>query len=115
MNDAKKMDIYSFGLLCLWLLFPGEILNCPDSEEVNLDLAFSCQDKTAEERLERLKKEDKLLGYVVQLISKRKNLADETRTRLQQVFNLSLSREPQERASDMQPFVNLLCDEEFLE
>lgn len=115
LKDIKKMDVYSFGLLCLWILFPEDNLVDPDSIEVNISLAFSGRDETALERLYVLKRKDTLKESVLRLISQKTDLNENVCLCLQRVFSLSLAKNAEKRASDMQTFVDLLCSDDNLE
>jgi serine/threonine protein kinase len=113
---AKKMDIYSFGLLCLWLLFPADDLHSPGLPNINLDLAFS----TASENnvmmriFQELKASGKLLESVLELLWRKAEIPEDTRSVLEQLFRLSLPKDPVKRATQMDIFIDLLCDSENL-
>ena len=115
LKDVKKMDIYSFGLLCLWILFPENSLVDPDSTEINISLAFSGKDGTALESLHVLKQEDTIKERALRLISQRTDLSENVCLRLRSVFNLSLDRNADKRASDIGTLVGLLVSDTNLE
>jgi hypothetical protein len=108
---AKKMDMYSFGLLCLWLLFPGEVLKT-HLGEINLDLAFGGQKGEPQEQLEILKHEGSILDSAMELLSRHSDLNEGICSRLRSLFNLLLQLDPAERAATMHPFIELLCEDE---
>jgi hypothetical protein len=113
---VKKMDIYSLGLLFLWFCFQGETIHCESLSDTDINVAFSGQAQNqAAERLQILKKEDRLLDCALRLVSQMAETTDQTRECLQKVFRLSLPGNPEERAPDMQPFVDLLCNQELLQ
>lgn len=103
------MDVYSFGLLCLWLVFRKESLVETDSIDVKVESAFSRQDRSAWETLQALKPSDMLLERAVHLVAQRADINEDTRTRLQQIVLLLLSKDVEKRAPHMQSFVDLLC------
>ena len=75
-----KMDAYSFGLLCLWILTidefgAGSLLNRLRSEVRPVDLAHSFVESSTDAR-----KEDRL--------------------KLHQLFHLTLAHDPNERSGD---------------
>ena len=109
------MDIYSFGLLCLWVLFADDNLLDPDFTEANIRLAFSGRDETALERLYALKRKNLIKESALQLLLRRTDLSENICLRLQQVFDLCLDKDADKRASDMQIFVDLLCSNENIE
>ena len=108
---AKKTDMYSFGLLCLWLLFPGEVL-ITHLGEINLDLAFGGEKGQPQAQLETLKQEGGILDYTLELLSRHSGLDEGICSRLRSVFNLSLHLDPAKRASTMHHFVELLFEDE---
>lgn len=108
---AKKTDIYSFGLLCLWLLFPGENLTT-QLGEINLDLAFGGEKGQPQAQLETLKHEGSILDCALELLFHHSELDEGVSSRLRCVFNLSLQLDPAERASTMHRFVELLYENE---
>jgi serine/threonine protein kinase len=89
LTDAMKMDAYSFGMLCLWLMFYNTI-EYPDRNFLN-----------------DLESEDKLppLALAHQLIMTTTGLDDKWQSNLRQVFNLTLVHDQGRRCSD---FVHLL-------
>ena len=115
MRSAKRMDVYSFGLLVLWLLFRQEPIFREGKTSVSVGKAFETDDELLLERLEELKESDGLLTQAIQLVSKCSKVNENLRVRLERVFTISLSREPSSRAFDMRPFVDLCCEKERLE
>jgi serine/threonine protein kinase len=109
---AKKMDMYSFGLLCLWLLFPGEVL-ITHLGEINLDLAFGGGKGQPQVQLEVLKQEGGILDYTLELLSRHSELDEGICSRLRSVFDLSLHLDSAERAPTMHRFVELLCEDDM--
>jgi serine/threonine protein kinase len=109
---AKKMDMYSFGLLCLWLLFPGEVL-ITHLGEINLDLAFGGGKGQPQVQLEALKQEGGILDYTLELLSRHSELDEGICSRLRSVFDLSLHLDSAERAPTMHRFVELLCEDDM--
>jgi len=103
------MDVYSFGLLCLWLIFREESLVETDSTDAKIGSAFSGQDILAQERLQALKRNDMILDRAVRLVDQKADINEDTRSRLRQIFILSLPKDAEKRAPDMQPIVDLLC------
>jgi hypothetical protein len=109
LKKAKMMDVYSFGLLCLWLIFRGESLIETDSTNAKIGSAFSGQDMLAQERLQTLKRNDMILDRAMRLVDQKADINEDTRSRLRQIFILSLPKDAEKRAPDMQPIVDLLC------
>jgi serine/threonine protein kinase len=89
--DAMKMDIYSFGILCLWLLFYNaqEDMTCdfdnnPNSAKSVLDLAH-------------------------QSIRAIAGLDDQRERNLTRLFDLTLANNPAERSSDFNQLIHLFA------
>lgn len=108
------MDVYTFGLLVLWLVFAEDTLVSGNGPTVRVRDAFTGQDIVARSIFEELKHDGTLLDCTLQLVLQKSNLSDETRILLQKVFRLTLEYNPIKRAPDMQPFVDLLCKDNVL-
>jgi serine/threonine protein kinase len=107
MPNAKKMDVYSFGALCFWLLFERPILTFS-----------SPATSPTSERRERLmdlfmghNHEDGLLNLALSLVAEEDWLNDDTSTRLINFFKASLSIDPEDRIDDVSKLVLLLVPE----
>ncbi len=88
--SAFKMDIYSFGMLCMWLLLyhGGETAHRKFHEDLKSDNATST------------------LAH--QLVTGLTDVNDEQRSNLHQLFDLSLAINPAERCSNFGQLVCLL-------
>jgi serine/threonine protein kinase len=86
-SQAIQMDTFSFGMLCMWILF------------------YDVKDFPEETQLEALKFEDKLYGTACELTMAVSGLEDERRERLKVLFKSTLVKSAEERDSD---FMNLL-------
>lgn len=102
---AKKMDYYSFGLLCLWLLFSKEKLITPEFQTINVDLAFAGRDEEAERILEMLKKNGHLPTCVESLVSQEPSLSQDARCFLKAFLSTALHRDPARRVLDIDSFI----------
>lgn len=92
-EKAKKMDIYSFGMLCVWLL-------CYNTE--------SKPGRTFRKDFEGTSEEDK--SFISELLEGSENLEDEDRRKIQKFLFLSLATDPEERLSnfnELLPFLSL--------
>jgi serine/threonine protein kinase len=67
-QDAKRMDIYSFGLLCLWILFEPGIRNQVRAAKENAGLAQSSVDTVMKHWLESATRETGLLTTLADLV-----------------------------------------------
>ncbi|KAF4948637.1 hypothetical protein FGADI_9541 [Fusarium gaditjirri] len=93
--DAKLMDIYSFGMVCFWVLFPQnfrEIVNCQHSE--GMEEALLNIQTTAE-----------------QLATGAELLEPSRRDFLARFFRVTLCQAPQGRNQNWQELVQLLGQE----
>ena len=89
--NAIRMDVYSFGLLCLWLLFyHGE-----ETERRNF--------------YEDLGSGEETLNLAHQLVDETKITDDDVRSNLHKLFVLALALDPAERCSDLGQLVCLLA------
>ena len=108
--DAKRMDIYSFGLLCLWLFFKGKPVD-PGTSQPTLDMAFSGQSRAAVDRLDLLKREDNLLWYAQEWL-KGEDMPEHTRSSLSTVFRGTICKDPKQRTITWDDIIEVLCDKE---
>lgn len=114
--QGRKMDIFSFGMLCLWVMFekylsatapfPQEALwaekYLPNKTEKNQSKRF----------LEELKKTDKLVLFAQQLVTAERDLLDSQKQGLIKMFGASLPFNPDERAADLKQLVICLTSSE---
>lgn len=89
--DAMKMDMYSFGMLCLWLLF------------------YNTQENTTGDFYSSLNSAETVLVLARQLIIAMAGLDDQRRSNLNQLFNLTLANNPAERSPDFNHLVRLFA------
>jgi hypothetical protein len=114
--QGRKMDIFSFGMLCLWVMFekylsataplPQEALwaeqYLPNKTEKNQSKRF----------LEELKNTDKLVLFAQQLVTAERDLVDSQKQALRKMFGASLPCSPDERAADLKQLVICLTSTE---
>src|SRR5437762_2683252 len=95
-HAAKKMDIYSFGMLCFWVLYRDKLLgHSPDSTAITgqtTPITFTMPQGSGFEQavLENLKKGDKLRKLAHELISGTKSLSTQRQTALGVFFDSTL-------------------------
>lgn len=116
-QNAKAMDVYSFSMLCLWLLFgvdssstmpspPGTITN--DSQV----LCFEVHDRPEKENLLlswKCDKDDRLLKWAIWLAAGSQRCATEMEDNLSQFFQSSLRFDPQMRITDWDYLLSFLA------
>lgn len=91
LSKAIAMDTYSFGMLCLWLLF-GETKDYPTNGV-----------------LEQYKSEDKLPALAHKCVMTAAGLNPEQKSNLNGLFSSTLDREPNRRNSDFKFLLELLA------
>lgn len=103
--EAVRADLFSFGMLCLWLMF-----EVPLSEiRSHLTLTDAGFSSPGYQTLKRLKEIDKLQEYVQQLLSLEVDLDSNVKSALEGLFDSTLSRDPmQRRIGSLQEFVGKL-------
>ncbi len=89
--QARKMDAYSFGMLCLWLLFYNR---SPD------------QDRNFREDFEELEKEP--LSPACELLGTEIELQDQRKDDLRKLFTSTLARDLAERTADFTGLLQFL-------
>ena len=88
-HEAKKTDVYSFGILCLWVIFGPTLL-------------------------ERLKDEDSAEYIANSLVESMPGLNVEYRFRLKEVFSLTLPHNPGNRTCDLAGVIGLLRQKQLV-
>lgn len=91
--SAVKMDVYSFGMLCLWLLF------------------YHSGETAHRKFYEDLKSEKATLILAHQLVIGMTDVSDEQRSNIHQLFDLSLAIDPAKRCSYFGELVCLLVSD----
>ncbi len=92
-RQARKMDAYSFGMLCLWLLFYNKAAN---------------RDRTFRKDLKDSRME--LLYHASELLRATPDLENREKDDLQKVFRSTLAQNPAERTTDFDEILELLID-----
>ena len=117
-EEAQRMDIYSFGLMCFWLLFkagssgdaldPGTLLE-PDSF---VDFERPWSEKNLLQRW-KTDPQDKIVEWVCWLVRKDQHIDIDIEKNLQRFFQSTLAYEPQSRSTDLAKLVGLLDPTRF--
>ena len=111
-EQAKQMDIYSFGLLCFWLIFEaGSSGSLPLSADTILSggqfISFrGCQKE--KDILQLWKQDHGLIEWVCWLVRKDDYLDCSMKDRLVSFFRSTLAFEPQWRCTELEDLLNLL-------
>lgn len=95
------MDVFSFGMLCLWILFEKCLSGiAPLPQEAHWAKPyFQGKEKRhlSKSILEDLKQRDRLVMLAQQLVMAEKDLSNDTKQALQQFFSTSLTYDPNQR------------------
>ena len=112
-KDAKAMDVYSFGMLCLWLLFSVEsskTIPYPSGVANGAHVfSFEAQDWSQKGDLLLSWKRDRLLGWAIWLVAKYGHFGTEIEDSLTQFFQSSLCFSHRSRNIDWKYLLNLLA------
>ena len=103
-QDAKAMDVYSFGMLCLWLLFGVESSKTTPSTSDTANgspvFHFKAEDWHEKDDLLLSWKNNRLIEWAIWLVAEDERFATEMRDNLTQFFRSSLCFNPQRRITD---------------
>jgi len=107
-HDAKQTDVYSFGMLCLWVVSRGAPILQNNTEYTFAASTGSCT------MLEQLKYDDKLEQLANQLIDSipPAEINAEHRHRLKEFFSLAVPLNWTKRTSDLRRLMSLLRREQ---
>jgi serine/threonine protein kinase len=101
-QEAKIMDVYSFGMLCLWLLFNKEHLG---TEDFSFEAAY-WQDK---DELLLFWKNNKLLNWAMQLVADDASIGGEMKRNLTSFFQSCLDPGTEKRDADWDHLIECLA------
>ena len=118
LDQVKSMDVYSFGMLSLLLLFKdtlsevnfSQIPVLEDAAEVDL-FGSHAEHFYEQNHLEKLKSGDKMTVLARQLLAKRVDLDRGQKEKLE-IFFQCLARRPEDRTTDHVKLLGLLSQDE---
>lgn len=103
---ARKLDIYSFGMLCLWVLFfDRSRVGCSVPTDMNSTWSWPFHDFKL---LDNMKRENVLGDFAIDLVRSVEALAANQRENLERFFRSALARDPAERNMDFEELASLL-------
>ena len=111
---AKKMDVYSFALLCTWLLFEAGCsggLSLPPDTNLETGQALSFEPLQSEKNLLQIWKRDsndKLVKWISWLVREDERLNTRMKHNLTQFFGSALAFDPASRCIDFEHLLALL-------
>jgi serine/threonine protein kinase len=102
---ARKMDVFSFGMLCLWVLFEEYLSGftpLPKDAHWAEEYLIRKQERNLSQRvLDNLKQKDKLVLLVGQLVTAERDLDSDMKQALKRFFSASLTCDPNQREADL--------------
>ena len=111
-ENAKRMDVYSFGLLCFWLIFEGGSsggLPPPPNTNPESDQSISFQgDQVGKDLIQLWKKDDRLLDWICWQVHRDCRLGDELQNRFSSFFRSTLAFEPESRCTDFDELLDFI-------
>ena len=109
-QEAKKMDVYSFGMLCLWFLFGNRLSGIPQTTADGTAelISFNVPLLGCPTLLELLKGEDRVEDIANHLVESMPGLNVEYKIRLKDIFSLTLPLNPGKRSCDLARVIGLL-------
>ena len=110
-DEAKKTDVYSFGMLCLWVLFGDRLSDFPQTtaDGVTGLISFDAPHFRSRPTLFECLKDEDRLGYIAnQLLGSMPGLDVEHTIRLKEIFSLTLPHNPGERTCNLARVAGLL-------
>ncbi|KAL9042207.1 MAG: hypothetical protein Q9214_003853 [Letrouitia sp. 1 TL-2023] len=102
-SETIKLDIYSFGLLCLWFLFYDRSHSVPAAANETVHWPFDNFDL-----LDTMKHEDTLGEFAGSLVNSVDSLSVNQRNNLEKFFSSALARESKQRILSLEDLTPLL-------
>jgi serine/threonine protein kinase len=101
-QSARAMDIYSFGMLCLWLLFDNESAGAEQ-------FSYEAKDWQDKDDLLLFWKNNKLLNWATQLITDSASIGMNMKPKLTSFFHSCLAPNLEKRNSDWNHLLGCLA------
>ena len=112
-QSARKMDIYNFGMICLWLLLGDTISR--NEAAIGKELNFqSISSDAPPTHLEELKASGSLQALATACVERLDGATHDEKVRLTNLFNLTLAREPDRRISDLRLCMDSISLDEWV-
>jgi hypothetical protein len=115
LSEAKKMDAYSFGMLCLWILFKEKFfetalkyLETPEGRSDSVSFMEPRGEYFRQSIVEKLKQLDKLQVLARELVDTTTGFSSQQRCNLVRFFDSTLTRDSNSRISDFRYLIKLL-------
>ena len=109
LTEAKKTDVYSFGLLCLWVLFSNGLSNIWSLSTKYGTESVSFHASVGQHTvLEQLKYDDQVKCIAIRHVQSVPYMKAEHKIRLKEFFSLTIALNPAKRTPDLGKLVGLL-------
>jgi hypothetical protein len=111
LSEAKKMDAYSFGMLCLWTLFKEKFFETALKYLEPHDSVSFIEPRGEYFRqslVEKLKQSDKLRVLARELVETTTSISNQQRRNLGRFFDSTLTHDSDRRISDFRYLIQLL-------
>jgi serine/threonine protein kinase len=106
---AKMTDIYSFGMLCLWIMFSGgQVKHNPGVDGKSSTLCTPPDEFSDLENIEAMRDKDQLPALAESLINNSEGLDQERREILIQFFEKTVRTDPEHRELSVTKLLKLL-------
>ena len=114
-EQAKRMDVYSFGLLCFWLIFKAgasvDLSLPPDTILGSGQFISFRQNQPKHNLLQLWRGDNRLMKWICWLVHKDDRLNGNTKDHLKSLFRSTLAFEPQSRYTDFSQLLDLLVSD----
>ena len=114
-EQAKQMDVYSFGLLCFWLLFKAgssaDLPLPPDMILKNGQFVSFERDEPEDNSIQVWKADNRLIKWLCWLVQGNDYFDSSTKNHLISFFRFTLTFEPQSRCTEFEQLLSLLAPE----
>jgi len=108
-DDARKQDIFSLGMSCLWILFHGVLWETARNTNEFIGTSIrATQDPWGYDLLEKFKQDQTLVNLARRLVDQESRLSEQKKVSLSRFLELTLAHDPQERELDMAELAKLL-------
>lgn len=110
-EQAKQMDVYSFGLLCFWLVFKAGSsvdLMLPPNTILESGQFISFKHSSEKDLLRLWRSDNKLVEWVCWSVNRDSHFDDDTKLHLESFFRSTLAFEPKSRCMEFDRLLDLL-------
>lgn len=110
-QEAKKMDIYSFGLLCLWVILGDYLYLSLDTSRPHPSGKSSDDRQTTVDILATVRRTREIQEVAKECVLACESLTREQRFNLDRLFTVTLAEDSKARSTDFGTLFKILCDD----